>query len=196
MDLSFVFFFNSILLGIGLAMDAFSVSIANGMNEPCMKRRKILFIALVFGVFQGLMPLIGWCCVHTIATLFQTFTKFIPWIALILLSFLGVKMIVDGLKECDEEDECCRKQGLMVIIVQGIATSIDALSVGLTNAEYGVFNAIISSIIIMIITFVICYIGVHLGKKFGTKFSKKAAIFGGVILILIGVEIFLTGILG
>ena len=196
MDLSFVFFFNSILLGIGLAMDAFSVSLANGMNEPCMKRRKILFIALVFGVFQGLMPLIGWCCVHTIATLFQTFTKFIPWIALILLSFLGVKMIVDGLKECDEEDECCRKQGLMVIIVQGIATSIDALSVGLTNAKYGVFNAIISSIIIMIITFVICYIGVYLGKKFGTKFSKKAAILGGVILILIGVEIFLTGRLG
>ena len=196
MDLSFVLFFNSILLGIGLAMDAFSVSLANGMNEPCMKQRKILLIALVFGVFQGLMPLIGWCCVHTIATIFETFTKFIPWIALVLLSFLGVKMIVDGVKECDEEEGCCKKQGFMLIVVQGVATSIDALSVGFTNAEYGVFNAILSSVIIMIITFAICYMGVHLGKKFGTKFSKQAAIFGGVILVLIGIEIFLNGILG
>lgn len=197
MDLSFVFFFNSVLLGIALAMDAFSVSLANGMNEPCMKNRKSLLIALVFGVFQGIMPLIGWCCVHTIATLFETFTKFIPWIALVLLLFLGIKMIVDGVKECEEDDEeCCKKQGFMLIIVQGIATSIDALSVGFTNAEYGIFNAIVSSLIIMFITFIICYVGVHLGKKFGTKFSKKAAIFGGVILIIIGIEIFLNGILG
>ena len=184
MDLSFMFFFNSILLGIGLAMDAFSVSLANGMNEPCMKHRKILLIALVFGVFQGLMPLNGRCCVHTIATLFEAFEKLIPWIALVLLAFLGIKMIVDGVKECDEEETDCKRQGFMLIVVQGIATSIDALSVGLTNAEYGIFNAILSSVIIKI------------GKRFGTKFSKNAAIFGGVILILIGIEIFLTGILG
>ena len=195
MDLSFVFFFNSIVLGIALAMDAFTVSLANGMNEPCMKYRKILLIALVFGVFQGLMPLIGWGCVHTIATLFESFIKFIPWIALGLLLFLGIKMIIDGVKECEEE-ECCKKQGLMLIIIQGVATSIDALSVGFTNAKYGVFNAILSSVIIMIITSIICFVGVLLGKKFGTKFSKKAAVFGGVILILIGIEIFLTGILG
>lgn len=195
MDLSFIFFFNSIVLGIGLAMDAFSVSLANGMNEPCMKKKKMLFIAVVFGVFQGLMPLIGWFCVHTIATLFTSFTKLIPWIALVLLSFLGIKMLVEEFKDCEEE-ECCKKQGLMVILVQGVATSIDALSVGFTNAEYGVFNAIVSSLIIMVLTFVICYLGVLLGKKFGTKFSKKAAILGGIILILIGIEIFLTGILG
>lgn len=194
MDLSFIFFFNSIVLGIGLAMDAFSVSLANGMNEPCMKKKKMLFIAVVFGVFQGLMPLIGWFCVHTIATLFTSFTKLIPWIALVLLSFLGIKMLVEAFKDCEEE--CCKKQGLMVILVQGVATSIDALSVGFTNAEYGIFNAIVSSLIIMVITFVICYLGVLLGKKFGTKFSKKAAILGGIILILIGIEIFLTGILG
>ena len=195
MNLSFIFFFNSIVLGIGLAMDAFSVSLANGMNEPCMKKKKMLFIAVVFGVFQGLMPLIGWFCVHTIATLFTSFTKLIPWIALVLLSFLGIKMLVEAFKDCEEE-ECCKKQGLMVILVQGVATSIDALSVGFTNAGYGVFNAIVSSLIIMVITFVICYLGVLLGKKFGTKFSKKAAILGGIILILIGIEIFLTGILG
>ena len=188
MDLSFIFFFNSIVLGIGLAMDAFSVSLANGMNEPCMKKKKMLFIAVVFGVFQGLMPLIGWFCVHTIATLFTSFTKLIPWIALVLLSFLGIKMLVEAFKDCEEE-ECCKKQGLMVILVQGVATSIDALSVGFTNAGYGIFNAIGSSLIIMVITFVICYLGVLLGKKFGTKFSKKAAILGGIILILIGIAL-------
>ena len=196
MDLSFVFFFNSILLGIGLAMDAFSVSLANGMNEPCMKKKKMLFVSLVFGVFQGLMPLIGWVCVHTITSMFTSFEKFIPWIALGLLAFLGLKMIIDGIKECDDEDCDCKKQGLFLIIVQGVATSIDALSVGFTNAKYNILNASLSSLIIAIITFVICYFGIKIGKKVGTKYSKNAAIFGGVILILIGIEIFLTGIFG
>lgn len=196
MDLSFIFFFNSILLGIALAMDAFSVSLANGMNEPCMKKKKMILIATVFAVLQGVMPLIGWICVHTISNLFESFEKLIPWIALVLLAFLGVKMIVDGVKECDDEEECCKRQGFALILVQGIATSIDALSVGFTTAEYNIYNALLSSLIISIITFVICYVGVILGKKFGTKFSKNAAIFGGVILILIGLEIFLKGILG
>ena len=197
MDLSLVFFINSIGLGIALAMDAFSVSLANGMNEPCMKRKKMLFVALVFGLFQGVMPLIGWGLVHSIASAFSVVEKFIPWIALLLLSFLGVKMIVEAVKEdADEEEDSCKKQGLALILVQGVATSIDALSVGVTTSEYNFFNAGLSSLIIAVITFAICYVGIILGKKFGTKFSKNAAIFGGVILILIGIEIFLTGILG
>ena len=197
MDLSFIFFINSIGLGIALAMDAFSVSLANGMNEPCMKRKKMLFVALVFGLFQGVMPLIGWGLVHSIASAFSVVEKFIPWIALLLLSFLGVKMIVEAVKEdADEEEDSCKKQGLALILVQGVATSIDALSVGVTTSEYNFFNAGLSSLIIAVITFAICYVGIILGKKFGTKFSKNAAIFGGVILILIGIEIFLTGILG
>ena len=197
MDLSFIFFINSIGLGIALAMDAFSVSLANGMNEPCMKRKKMLFVALVFGLFQGVMPLIGWGLVHSIASAFSIVEKFIPWIALLLLSFLGVKMIVEAVKEdADEEEDSCKKQGLALILVQGVATSIDALSVGVTTSEYNFFNAGLSSLIIAVITFAICYVGIILGKKFGTKFSKNAAILGGVILILIGIEIFLTGILG
>ena len=197
MDLSLVFFINSIGLGIALAMDAFSVSLANGMNEPCMKRKKMLFVALVFGLFQGVMPLIGWGLVHSIASAFSIVEKFIPWIALLLLSFLGVKMIVEAVKEdADEKEDNCKKQGLALILVQGVATSIDALSVGVTTSEYNFFNAGLSSLIIAVITFAICYVGIILGKKFGTKFSKNAAIFGGVILILIGIEIFLTGILG
>ncbi len=196
MDLSFLFFLESISLGVALAMDAFSVSLANGMNEPCMKRNKMLVIALVFGVFQGLMPLIGWGFVHTIASIFVIIEKFIPWIALALLSFLGIKMIIEAIKECDDDEECCAKKGFALILVQGIATSIDALSVGVTNSKYNFFYAALSSLIIAVITFVICYIGIILGKKFGTKFSKFAAIFGGVILVLIGIEIFLSGILG
>ena len=196
MDLSFIFFINSIGLGIALAMDAFSVSLANGMNEPCMKRKKMFFVAGVFGVFQGVMPLIGWGLVHSIASAFSVVEKFIPWIALVLLSFLGIKMIVEAVKGCDEEEEeCCKKQGLTLILVQGIATSIDALSVGVTTSDYNFFNAGLSSLIIAVITFAICYVGIILGKKFGTKFSKNAAILGGVILVLIGIEIFITGII-
>lgn len=195
-DLSFIFFINSIGLGIALAMDAFSVSLANGMNEPCMKRKKMILVAGVFGIFQGLMPLIGWGLVHSIASVFSLVEKFIPWIALLLLSFLGVKMILEAVKGCDEEEECCKKQGFALILVQGVATSIDALSVGVTTSEYNFFNAGLSSLIIALITFVICFVGIFLGKKFGTKFSKNAAILGGVILVVIGIEIFLTGILG
>lgn len=195
MDLSVVFFTNSILLGIALAMDAFSVSLANGMNEPCMKIKKILFVAGVFGIFQGLMPLIGWGCVKTVEHIFSSFEKLIPWIALVLLTFLGIKMIVESVK--NEETDCeCIKRGIGIIFVQGIATSIDALSVGFTISKYNVYNAMVCAIIIAVITFGICYVGIILGKKFGTKYSKNAGIFGGVILILIGIEIFITGILG
>lgn len=193
---NFTFFFNSILLGVGLAMDAFSVSLANGMNEPCMKRRKIFTISGIFGVFQGLMPLIGWLCVHTVLQYFKAFEKFIPWIALALLAFIGGKMIIEGVKN---SDECpCQKAGVSFwgILVQGVATSIDALSVGFTIAEYEFIMAFVSVLIIGVITFGICLGGIILGKKFGTKFSNKASIFGGVILVLIGIEIFLKGILG
>ena len=94
--MDFLFFMNSALFGIALAMDAFSVSIANGINEPCIKPRKALIISGIFAIFQALMPLIGWVCVHTIVEKFAIFEQFIPYIALALLSFLGIKMIVDG----------------------------------------------------------------------------------------------------
>lgn len=136
MEWSFVFFFNSVLLGVGLAMDAFSVSLANGLNEPSMKKKKMCGIAGVFAVFQALMPMIGWICVHTIVQYFKSFEKLIPWIALILLGFIGGKMLIEGIKEKDEEREK-PGVGLWALIVQGIATSIDALSVGFTIADYG-----------------------------------------------------------
>ena len=189
-DISFVI--TSIMMGVGLAMDAFSVSMANGLNEPDMKARKMLLIAGVFGGFQALMPLIGWVCVHTVVQYFKVFEKFIPWIALALLLYIGGKMLIEGIKNQDNDEAA--GVGFGALLVQGIATSIDALSEGFVIAEYNWQAAIAAALIIAAVTFVICVFGVFIGKKFGTVLSNKAQIFGGIVLIIIGVEIFVTGI--
>ncbi len=191
MTLDFMFFFNSILLGVGLAMDAFSVSLANGLHEPCMKPGKMGLIAGVFAVFQGLMPLIGWVCIHTVLQYFQAFEVLIPWIALGLLGFIGGKMLLDALKDCDGGD-CCKKLTAGALLVQGVATSIDALSVGFTIAHYDLLAAVMAAVMIAAVTFVICLAGIAAGKKVGTKLAGKAGIFGGLLLIFIGIEIFIT----
>ena len=194
----FLFFFNTFLIGIGLAMDAFSVSLANGLNEPNMSTKKALGAAGVFGIFQGVMPLIGWFCVHSIATAFSAFEKFIPWIALALLGYIGGKMLYEGIQEykCQREggEECPipKALGLSALLVQGVATSIDALSVGFTISDYNVIQAVVCALLIAAITFGICFAGIYLGKKFGTALAGKSAIFGGAILIFIGLEIFIT----
>ncbi len=189
---SFRFLFNSILLGVGLAMDAFSVSLANGLHEPKMQKKRMCGIAGVYGFFQALMPMIGWICVHTVVQYFQMFEKFIPWIALFLLLYIGGSMLLEGIRGEEEEESC--GVGMKALFIQGIATSIDALSVGFTIAEYNVVMALVCSLIIAAVTFVICMAGLHIGKKVGTKLSNKAAILGGVILIFIGIEIFVTGV--
>lgn len=189
------FFLNSAMLGVGLAMDAFSVSLANGLHEPCMRKRRVCAIAGIFAFFQFLMPLIGWFCVHSFVQFFSAFSKWIPLIALCLLTFIGVKMLIEGIKnkEC-ECGECA--VGFGALIVQGIATSIDALSVGFTIAEYGWLEAIACCLLIGTLTFFICVGGLLIGKTFGTKLAGKASILGGSILIIIGIEIFITGLLG
>ncbi len=192
MELNFLFFFNSVLLGAGLAADAFSVSLANGMNEKDMKKGRMCAIATVYAVFQWAMPLIGWICVHTIVSYFEAFEKFIPWIALILLLYIGGKMLIEAIKG-DEEGSVGAKLSVGALMIQGIATSIDALSVGFTIADYDFMMAMVCNIIIAIVTFALSMLGLSLGKKFGTKLSGKAGILGGVILIGIGIEIFVKG---
>ncbi len=194
MEWSFIFFFNSVLLGVGLAMDAFSVSLANGLNEPSMKRGKMCGIAGVFAFFQALMPMLGWICVHTILQYFKSFEKLIPWIALALLLFIGGKMLIDGIKKNDDGEENSGV-GFGALMVQGVATSIDALSVGFTISDYGLVMAIVCALLIAAVTFVICMAGLYIGRKFGTKLADKASILGGVILIFIGIEIWVTGVL-
>lgn len=193
MEWNILFFFNSLLLGVGLAMDAFSVSLANGLNEPRMKKSKMCGVAGVFAIFQALMPMIGWICVHTIVQCFVKFEKLIPWIALILLLFIGGKMLIEGIKNKTDDVEKT-EVGFSMLLVQGVATSIDALSVGFTISEYGFFMAVICALIIAVVTFIICMAGLYIGKKVGTKLAGKANILGGVILIFIGIEIFITGV--
>ena len=187
----FVFVANSVLLGVGLAMDAFSVSLANGLNEPKMSAGKMCAIAGIFAVFQGMMPMIGWICIHTIVQYFQMFETLIPWIALGLLGFIGTKMLLDSLRPQQEEAEL-PVVGLGALLVQGVATSIDALSVGFTIAEYDLAMALSAAGIIAAVTFAICVSGLYIGRKAGTKLAGKAGIFGGIILIVIGLEIFIT----
>lgn len=199
--ITFMFIITNILLGVGLAMDAFSVSLTNGLNEPKMKFGRMSVIAGCYAFFQIAMPMIGWVCVHTIVTVFGAFQKFIPWIALALLLFIGGKMLIEAIKEirgAGENDGDDKKENLSfaTLIVQGVATSIDALSVGFTIAEYNLVTAIIAALIIGIVTFGICIVGLIIGKKVGTKLGAKAGILGGVILIAIGIEIFVKGMIG
>ncbi len=192
MTLDFIFFFNSVLLGVGLAMDAFSVSLANGLNEPHMGTRKACAIAGVFAVFQALMPLTGWLCIHTVAKYFEAFEKLIPWIALILLLYIGGKMLFEGIKsKSGGESDTSGVLSVGALLIQGIATSIDALSVGFTIANYDFASALLAAIIIATVTFFICITGLVIGKKAGTALSGKAGILGGAILIFIGLEIFI-----
>lgn len=193
MEWNLLFFFNSILLGIGLSMDAFSVSLANGLHEPDMSRKKMYGTAGLFAFFQAAMPMLGWICVHTLIRYFTAFSKLIPWIALILLLFIGGKMLADGMKNGSADTEK-QKNGIVSLFLQGIATSIDALSVGFTIAEYGFVMALVCAFIISVVTFVIGMAGLAIGKKFGTRFAGRAAVLGGAILIVIGIEIFITGV--
>ena len=193
MNWNFLFFMNSALLGVGLAMDAFSVSLANGMNEKKMKKSRMAYIAGVYAFFQFLMPMVGWICVHTIVQLFAQFQKCIPWIALILLLYIGGSMIWESVKG-EEEIEEVKKLSFAVLMLQGIATSIDALSVGFTIADYGFVMALVCSIIIAVVTFAICETGLYLGKTLGTKLTGKADVLGGVVLTGIGIEIFVKGV--
>ena len=192
MKINIMFFINSILLGAGLAMDAFSVSVANAITNPKMKKSKMLIIAGTFGGFQFLMPLIGWFLVNTVVNYFKAFEKAVPYIALILLVYIGSKMIYDSVKKAEEEKET--KLGAATLILQGIATSIDALSVGFTIQKYTFISALIACIIIFAVTFIICIAGLIIGKTVGDKYSKRAEIIGGIILIAIGIEIFVKGL--
>ena len=192
MQWSFIFFLNSILLGVGLAMDAFSVSIANALNEPQMKVGRMNLMAGTYAFFQFAMPMIGWACVHTIVEKFRSFERFIPWIALALLGYIGGKMLLEGIrKKRDDTSETRPVLGIGTLLVQGVATSIDALSVGFTIEQYRFPMALVASLIIAVVTHGICLCGLAIGRRFGLKLTNKASILGGLILIGIGLEIFI-----
>ncbi len=207
-QISIILIFNSILLGVGLAMDAFSVSIVNGLNEPKMKPARMSIIAGCYAFFQFAMPMIGWFLVHSLIGVFRGIEPFIPWVALLLLLFIGGKMIIESIRDIREsrkekksindtsdiQKKTKGKVTLAVLLIQGVATSIDALSVGLTIAEYNAFTAFLSALIIAFVTFIICMVGLKIGKLVGNKLGVYAGILGGTILIGIGIEIFVKGV--
>ena len=191
MDIGVSFIITSILLGVGLAMDAFSVSVANGLNEPDMRRSKVTLISGTFALFQGVMPLIGWFIVVTAVGALDVLDNLVPWIALAILAIIGVKMIKEGL---DNEGPEPVSLGMTALLIQGIATSIDALSVGFTISDYDIVGAIVCALIISAVTWAICAVGLVAGKKLGSRFTGHATVFGGAILIFIGLEIFIKGV--
>ena len=193
----------SVLLGVGLAMDAFSVSVANGLADSNMNMRRMFSIAGTFAGFQFMMPMIGWLLVTEAARVFKWFSPLIPWIALVLLLIIGGGLLKDGIEEMRE-----RKDGGMeadkpsdavrltfwALMMQGVATSIDALSVGFTTAAYNTMQALISSLIIGVVTLFICLAGLRIGRRLGELLAGRASILGGLILIGIGLEIWVKGV--
>ena len=192
--MNYEFYLYAIGFGISLAMDAFSVSLANGLHEPGMRLRRMCAIAGIFALFQGLMPLLGWICVHTVVSYFSFFEALIPWISLGLLGYIGGKMLYDSIRGCGEEGDCGALT-VTALLLQAVATSIDALSTGFAISEYDLPAAILTAAIISVLTFIICLCGVYIGKKSGTRLAGKAGLIGGIILIAIGLEIFITGLL-
>ncbi|MBO7525922.1 MAG: manganese efflux pump [Clostridia bacterium] len=186
------FYLNALLLGAALAIDAFSVSVVNGIYEPAVKKRRAAFIAGVFAFFQFIMPLFGWLLIKLLVSTFNVLERFIPYAALAILVALGVRSIIEGVKRSETDAPAVTLSALML---QGVATSLDALSVGLTIAEYDFLSAVVSSVIIGAVTFALCFLGVVVGKNIGKAVAKKASVIGGAVLIVIGIEIFIRGII-
>ena len=180
--------FEIVLIAVGLAMDAFAVSICKGLALGKLKFKHYIIIGAWFGGFQALMPLIGFFLGKTFSNYIQ---KYDHWIAFGLLCFIGVNMIREAF---GEEETCHAGLGFFSMIMLAVATSIDALAVGVTFAFYKV-NILISVFIIGIVTFIISSVGVKIGNIFGTRYQKRAEITGGAILVLLGIKLLAEGLI-
>ena len=187
MTWNLLFFTTNIFLGIGLAMDAFSVSMANGLNEPHMNKGRVCTIAGVFGGFQALMPLIGYFLGSFFAEMIE---KYDHWVAFVLLAIIGGNMIKESFGKDEKVDSSMDVKSMLLL---AIATSIDALAVGVTFAFLQV-QIVPAVSFIGVITFIFSAVGVKIGSLFGTKYKSKAELFGGIVLVLIGIKILLEGI--
>ena len=180
-------FLECLLIGVSLSMDAFAVSLCKGLNMKRINYKHAVIIALFFGGFQALMPLLGWL-------LGKQFEQYIMdydhWVAFGLLAFLGCKMIYEVLRG-DDEGECDDgRLDVKQLLIMAVATSIDALVVGLTFAFLG--GGILEPVVIIgVTTFLLCLLGVMIGNRFGARFKGKAELCGGIVLILIGLKILL-----
>lgn len=182
-----------LLVAVGLSMDAFAVSVCKGLGMQRINWRVAVTIALFFGAFQGLMPVIGWFLGHQLIWLIEPFDH---WIAFILLAYIGGKMIHDAIHETDPRaDEHAGAIGLAEIVMLAIATSIDALAVGISLGALG-GGIGVPSLIIGITTFVLSLVGVILGHAFGARYERFAKIAGGVVLVGIGLKVLIEHLSG
>lgn len=194
-----------LLIGAALAMDAVAVSMTNGMTEPRMRPAKAAAVALTFAAFQFAMPVIGYYCGYIFAAVVE---RIAPWLSFALLAFIGGKMIFDCIIEMREKKKAggaaipheTKPLGAGKLLAQGVATSLDALAVGVTLLATETqsslpFHAVACAAVIGAVTFVLSLVAVYLGKKVGNKFADTAGIFGGVVLIAIGLKILLEGVL-
>ena len=188
------FLLTSLGLGLALSMDAFSISLADGLCYPHMKKSFTMIIPISFAFFQLTMPLLGWFCIHTISSIYTQFEKLVPVIAIILLLFIGGKMLLETVKP---PDTTCPTESLSFhkVFFQGVASSLDALSVGFTISSYSFASAFLASSIIACVTFLLCSIGLHCGKLAGLQYSRASSILGGSILILIAGNVFISNFL-
>ena len=177
------------LIAVGLAMDAFSVAICKGLSIKKFELKKAVIVGLYFGVFQGVMPIIGYLLGGSFS---NTIEKYDHWIAFILLAFIGINMVREAF---DKDEEVNDKVDFKSMIWLAIATSIDALTVGITfsflNANIG-----FAALMIGMITYILSVIGVMIGSKFGAKYKNKAELAGGLILILMGLKILIEHLSG
>ncbi len=178
-------FFEILLIGISLAADAFAVAVCKGLSMKKYSNKKGVIIALYFGIFQGLMPVIGYLLGATFKDLIISIDH---WIAFVLLATIGANMIREAFS--NDEEACNEQIDFKTMLPVSIATSIDALAIGITFAFLKT-NIILSSSIITITTFILSFTGVKIGNKFGTKYKNKAEFLGGIILILMGIKILL-----
>ena len=179
-----------LLISVGLAMDAFSVSVCKGLSMKKLDLKGGVITALFFGVFQALMPMIGFFLGSRFADVISSFSH---WLSFGLLAVIGGKMVIEAVRENDDGD--CKEYSLDIkeLFVLAVATSIDALAVGIVFAAEG--NPLVFSVtVIGVVTFLLSFAGVFIGHRFGSKYEKKAEIAGGVILILIGVKLLLEGL--
>ena len=178
------------LLAVGLSMDAFAVSISNGMSYANYRKKEVIMAAVAFGLFQGLMPAFGFVGGRAFADLIMAVDH---WLALILLGFIGGKMVVESIEELrnpsDEPQETGKTFTMKLLVMQAIATSIDALAVGITFALLPDFNILAAVLFIGVITFAFSATGVKLGSVFGGKYKSKAEFTGGAILVVLGIKI-------
>ena len=181
---SLMFILKSVMLGVGLSMDAVAVSMTNGLQRPKMSERKKVFIAFTFGLFQFFMPLIGFFLVTSFARLAPILMRYVAVISNSILLYLSAKMLIGGLREKKEERTEEKKESLLL---QAVGTSIDALSLGFTFSHDSTPEVFVSTLIIGVVTFSLSYIALFVGKKFGTIYAGKADVVGGVVLALVAI---------